>query len=182
MRFLLDTHVWLWLLVSPSRVSETARSLLLQADARRTLSVASLWEAAIKLGRGKLRLERSLSHYLGVSLAELAIDPLAVKPTHALAVAELPLHHRDPFDRMVVAQARIEGLTLVTADPALYAYDVDLLWAGPGQPPRRSDGSGRVGERPRPKIRGSARSAKPARSPGSPRAGTTATASRSRAR
>lgn len=157
MTFLLDTHVWLWLLVSPERVNATARAALLELDIKRLLSAASLWEAAIKVSLGKLRLERTLGHYLTVSLDDSGVQPLSVTTAHALASAGLPLHHRDPFDRMLVAQAKVEGLTLVTADPVLFGYEVELLWAGSGRPPQRSDGAGRIAEGPHPRIRRSDR-------------------------
>ena len=94
------------------------------------LSVASAWELAIKHALGKLPLHGSPSQLVEVSVRELNMSVLPIALGHALAAAGLPLHHRDPFDRMLVAQAQLDGLTLVTADAALQAYGGALLWAG----------------------------------------------------
>lgn len=129
MKLLLDTHVWLWLQEAPERLGDAQG---IAADLRNPLllSACSTWEIVIKFRLGKLQLPEPPAAYLPDRMATSGTTPLAVEHAHALAVAELPHHHHDPFDRMLVAQARQERATLVTADPAIRAYDVDLLWVG----------------------------------------------------
>jgi PIN domain nuclease of toxin-antitoxin system len=126
MRLLLDTHVWLWLQVSPERLSEDMLALLADVRNEILLSAASCWEIAIKYGLGKIALPAAPSVYVPSRMVESGTLPLTVLPVHALRVAELPPHHRDPFDRLLVAQAQHERLPLVSADPALRPYDVEL--------------------------------------------------------
>jgi PIN domain nuclease of toxin-antitoxin system len=127
MRILLDTHVWLWLQVSPERVSAANLELLAAPDTERLLSVASAWEIAIKFAIGKLPLPEPPSRYVPARMSTSATRPLHVSLQHALAVAELPRHHSDPFDRLLVAQAQAEKLPIMTADDKLAPYDVELL-------------------------------------------------------
>jgi PIN domain nuclease of toxin-antitoxin system len=129
MRLLLDTHVWLWLQTAPERlgaalpaVEDPANELL--------LSAASAWEIAIKWQLGKLPLPEPPATYLADRMATSGVRALPVSHAHAAAVAELPRHHSDPFDRLLLTQAGAEGATLVTADTALDPYDVELLRAG----------------------------------------------------
>lgn len=93
------------------------------------LSVASAWEIAIKVGLGRLTLPSAPGDYFERALERSGVTILGIELTHAARVAELPLHHRDPFDRLLVAQAQIEALTLVTADVRLTAYDIDVVRA-----------------------------------------------------
>ncbi|MHC1558601.1 type II toxin-antitoxin system VapC family toxin [Actinomycetospora sp. C-140] len=125
MRLLLDTHTVLWSLGRPGRVGDEARAALTDSTSEMVVSVVSLWEIAIKTSIGKLRVDLDVEE----TVAGLGISVLDVRAEHARAVADLPLHHRDPFDRMLVAQARQEGLTLVTADRRLEAYSVAVLRA-----------------------------------------------------
>ena len=122
---LLDTHVLLWWLDDPTRLTEDARARIARRDTAVFVSSAAAWEMAIKKALGRLDyppdLEAALTH------DHIDILPIAVR--HALAVADLPPHHSDPFDRMHVAQAQLEGLTLVTRDEQLTAYDVRVLRA-----------------------------------------------------
>ena len=126
MRFLLDTHVWLWTLVSAQRIQADTRELLTDPKNRLILSAASSWEIAIKWRLGKLPLPEPPAQFIPPRLVRDGIQPLAVQHHHAQAVAELPEHHKDPFDRLLIVQARIERLVLVTADPMLTHYDVEL--------------------------------------------------------
>lgn len=128
MRALLDTHVFIWWLLDDPRLSPRARAVLQQGDNEILWSAASSWELAIKIARSKLRLPGPLGSYLPAKLREQHITPIPVEHAHAFAVAELPPHHRDPFDRLLIAQARAEGVPLVSNDRQLKAYDVDLLW------------------------------------------------------
>ena len=107
-----------------------ARALIEDERNELLLSAASSWEIALKWSIGKLDLPERPDRYVPARLAASATSGLAVSHAHALAVADLPRHHADPFDRLLVAQARAEGLTLITADRALGPYDVDKVWAG----------------------------------------------------
>lgn len=128
-RILLDTHVWLWFNGAPENLNEAARRALVDPESELFLSAASTWEIAIKHAAGRLELPAPPAQYIPTRLAENNVRPLAIQHGHTLAAAGLPLHHRDPFDRMLVAQARQEGLDLATGDPHLRAYRVEILWA-----------------------------------------------------
>jgi PIN domain nuclease of toxin-antitoxin system len=126
--FLLDTHVLLWWQMDDERLSARCRELM--ADGRNPLlwSAASSWELAIKVGLGRLRLPEPVHRYVPRVLRRNAIHSLAIEQGHALAVAALPSHHRDPFDRLLVAQARMEKIALLSADEQFDAYGVDRVW------------------------------------------------------
>lgn len=124
MRLLLDTHVLIWWLTRRP-VAAQATEAIGDATTEVLVSAASIWEAEIKAASGKLELRTDL----GGQARENAFTELPVNFEHAIAAARLPRHHRDPFDRMLIAQARLEGLTLVTRDPAFRAYDVPVLSA-----------------------------------------------------
>ena len=125
-RLLLDSHVWLWWRTLDRRLSPGTRAAITNAH-EVYLSVASAWELAIKSQLGKLKIPRDLD--LAAVFARGGFVPVPITIEHALVAAGLPPIHRDPFDRMLVAQARVEGLTLVTADPVLSRYDVPVLAA-----------------------------------------------------
>jgi PIN domain nuclease of toxin-antitoxin system len=122
-RLLLDTHVLLWWSTDSPRLQESARDAIRSAG-RVVVSAASAWEAAIKAGSGKLTLNVPFEAVAEVN----GFEKLPITFAHAAAVATLPEHHRDPFDRMLVAQAQAEGLTLVTHDRALDPYGIPILW------------------------------------------------------
>lgn len=124
MRLLLDTHVYLWWLADDANLSEEARLAIADTRSVVHVSAASLWEASIKEALGRLDLGGS---DLAEEIAANGFVELPVTAIHASAAAHLPPHHEDPFDRMLVAQARLEGLTLVTSGERLSAYDVPLL-------------------------------------------------------
>ena len=122
MRLLLDTHVFLWAVAGSARLKPAHRRLSESADEVQ-VSAASIWEVAIKVRLGKVEADpQALVEAIGAS----GFLPLAVKPAHAAAVTSLPDHHKDPFDRLLVAQALTEPLRLLTADAALAAYS-DLV-------------------------------------------------------
>lgn len=123
-RLLLDTRVFLWWRADSPLLGRDARAAIARADLV-FVSVASAWEAAIKMALGKLRLPESFE--AGVLASRFERLPIAF--AHAEAVASLPQHHSDPFDRMLVVQCLSEGLTLVTNDRRLAVYDVDIIWA-----------------------------------------------------
>jgi len=120
---LLDTHVFLWWRTDDRRLKKHARSAIVSAGLV-FVSAASAWEAAIKAALGRLHLPDSLE----TGVEESGFEKLPISFAHAEAAAALPPHHPDPFDRMLIAQARIEGLTLITHDRRLEPYDVPILW------------------------------------------------------
>jgi PIN domain nuclease of toxin-antitoxin system len=115
----------LWLLAGDERLSPPARAAIGASRRPLTVSAVSLWEVAIKRSLGKLRAPADLSRQLA-ALGQVELLP--VSPLHAEAVGELPWHHRDPFDRMLVAQARMEKLAIVSSDAAFAQYGVDVIW------------------------------------------------------
>lgn len=123
MNLLLDTHALLWWLTDDARLSPAARAAVVKGSNVVVVSAASAWEIAIKAARGRLDAPGDLSD----AIARYRFRPLAVTIGHALAAGELPPHHRDPFDRMLIAQAIVEGLTVVTRDPDFEAYGISLL-------------------------------------------------------
>ena len=127
MRILLDTQSWLWMLAEPERFRPASRSLLAERRNELLLSVASLWEIAIKAGMGKLTLPGRPVTYLPPLLERSGVTLLPVQAEHALYVADLPPHHRDPFDRLLVAVALVERLPILSADRTFEAYNVELL-------------------------------------------------------
>ncbi|MBC8093222.1 MAG: type II toxin-antitoxin system VapC family toxin [Pseudonocardia sp.] len=127
MRVLLDTHAWLWMAMDPDRLRAESRDLMVDPDNQVLLSVASTWEIAIKYRLGKLSLPRPPAYFLPDLMARMRIEDLPIESRHALRVAELPDHHRDPFDRLLVAQAMVEGLPVVSADPQVARYDVTVI-------------------------------------------------------
>jgi PIN domain nuclease of toxin-antitoxin system len=128
-KLLLDTQVWIWMRVSPRRLSTAARKILVEEDNELLLSAASPWEIAIKVAAGKLELPCSVEEFVTSRVAATRVTPLAITYLHAIESAALPPHHRDPFDRVLIAQARIEGVPLMTSDPAFRAYSVELISA-----------------------------------------------------
>lgn len=127
MRYLLDTHVMIWVLQEPAQLSAGVRDLLAEEDTEVLVSAASLWEAAIKQSIGKMKLPALASEWLPYALERMRIDVLDMKGRHALTAGSLPRLHGDPFDRMLVAQAVTEKLTLVTRDKAIRRYEVETL-------------------------------------------------------
>ncbi len=124
MKLLLDTHTALWFLSGDERLSETAKHHLTDQSNRVLLSAVVVWEIAIKRSLGKLELPED---YLDLLLGA-GVQALPVSIAHAAAVEGLPWHHRDPFDRLLVAQAAVEAATVVTRDDALRPYGVTLIW------------------------------------------------------
>ena len=125
-RLLLDTHIWLWMRQDKDRVPSPVRRRISKDSVSLYLSAACAMEMSIKTSIGKLRIDGSVSEFIARLLSE-GVTPLPMTIDHALAAGALPLHHRDPFDRTLVAQAQVEGLTLVTADPRIMQYDVATI-------------------------------------------------------
>ena len=128
MRLLLDTCSLIWFYETSPRMSATALDAILSPANRMTVSAASPWEVAIKLGTGKLVLAESFDAFVQHAIHDNGFELLPVQPRHAADLFNLPRHHKDPFDRMLVAQARVEGLTLVTCDDKIALYPVPQLW------------------------------------------------------
>lgn len=127
MRYLADTHVLLWSKQAPEQLGPKARAIM--ADARQEVffSVASIWEIAIKMALGKLKLEATLEEFVDAQRRN-ALQLLPIRVTHAIGVSALPKHHGDPFDRMLIAQAQVEKLEIITVDPAFHLYRVGTVW------------------------------------------------------
>jgi PIN domain nuclease of toxin-antitoxin system len=113
--------------VSPEKLSDSTRALLLAPSTERILSAASIWEIGIKYYLGKLALPVAPSDYVPARLALTMTTPLAISGTHALRASSLPAHHRDPFDRMIVAQSLVEGVPVLSCDGQLDAYGIQRL-------------------------------------------------------
>jgi PIN domain nuclease of toxin-antitoxin system len=128
-RILLDTHCWLWMQTNPRRLSQQNRELLQDSGNQLYLSAASSWEIAIKYALGNLPLPLPPVEYVLSRMETSGTSPLPVQHSHALHAGSLPLHHADPFDRLLIAQAQLENLGILTADRQFEAYEVDLLWA-----------------------------------------------------
>ena len=128
MNLLLDTHAFLWWVAASGELSRKARSAIGSARNECFVSVASGWEIAIEVSLGRLRIDGALDRFLPEQLAANGFQPLAIDLKHAARVATLPFHHRDPFDRLLVAQALEEDLAVVTADPVFATYGVNRVW------------------------------------------------------
>ena len=128
MKILADTHTFLWFVTDAPQLSARAKTILEAPDTERFFSLASVWELAIKTGLGKLTLRKRLEEFLPEQLAANRFALLNIAAEHAFRVGHLPLHHRDPFDRMLVAQSLAENLPLVSSDDALDAYGIKRLW------------------------------------------------------
>jgi len=128
MRLLLDTHALLWWTVDDPRLSSRARDAVQDVRNEVYVSAATVWEISIKAALGRLELPADHDSLWIAELRSNGFRPLPVGIAHAVGVRDLPLHHRDPFDRLLVVQALFEGLTLVSDDQALQAYAVPLLW------------------------------------------------------
>jgi PIN domain nuclease of toxin-antitoxin system len=127
MRYLIDTQVLIWALENSPRLSAMAKELLMNGDNFIFISVASLWEMAIKINLGKLELSQPLSEIIR-RLPELEIDVLTIHPNHVLEVEKLLLYHRDPFDRIIIAQAIRENMEIIRSDEQFPQYPVNVNW------------------------------------------------------
>ena len=128
MRLLLDTHTFIWWDSDPARLSSRARELLYDQENELLVSVASVWEMQIKLQLGKLQLAMALEDLVAAQQEVNGVEVLPVALGHVFALGSLPPHHKDPFDRLLVAQANAEDAALVSGDPVLAQYPVRLLW------------------------------------------------------
>ena len=129
MRFLLDTQIFLWMFLHPKKIGPKLWKCLRDSENGLYFSAASAWEIAVKVRIGKLKLPNSPAPYVPRRARESNILSLSISEEHALAVAELPMEHADPFDRILVAQTQLESLTLITSDPVFQRYDVKCVIA-----------------------------------------------------
>ena len=127
MKFLLDTHTFLFAINEPERLSPAVRGALLNEELPRWVSVVSLWEIILKIQAGKLDLPLEPAYY-HKHLREIGATLLPVDERHSFELIQLPLLHKDPFDRLLIAQARVEDMTLLTRDESIRRYPVTALW------------------------------------------------------
>ena len=128
MRLLLDTHTFLWFVLNDPQLSAAAAALIADPANRIEISPASYWEIAIKIRIGKYALPDPLDVFMQRELAVNDFHVLSIEPRHTMPLTTLSFHHRDPFDRLLVAQAMTEEISLVSADSILYAYPIKRLW------------------------------------------------------
>lgn len=127
-KLLLDTHVFLWWNEASPRLSKRAHDLISDPANRLYLSVVSAWEIVLKASTGKLKLPSAVAVYVPTRIAHYGIETLPLALNHVLAAEILPAHHRDPFDRMLVAQGQVEQLAILTHDPQIRQYNVRTVW------------------------------------------------------
>jgi PIN domain nuclease of toxin-antitoxin system len=130
MNFLLDTHTFLWLINEQysSKLSEEVNRLFLNQENQFNLSIASVWEMAIKVQMGKLDIAQPIGPFILEQLQENEINLFDIRFQHAIKVAELPLHHRDPFDRLIIAQSLVENIPILSKDKIFDAYGIQRIW------------------------------------------------------
>ena len=128
MRLLLDTHAFLWFVTSDERLSPVAEQVMRGSDHELLLSVASVWESAVKYNLGRLPVPEPLDTFIPTQLHANRIALLPIELRHTFEVARLPRHHRDPFDRLLIAQSLTERLPVISADGAFDAYTVQRVW------------------------------------------------------
>ena len=128
MRLLIDTHSFLWFIAGSEHLSATARALIEDESNQVFLSVGSLWEMAIKVSLGRLQLAQPFDVLMSENLRVNGISLLNITVGHAAEIARMPFHHRDPFDRLLIAQARVEDMPIVGTDEAFDVYGIRRLW------------------------------------------------------
>jgi len=128
MKALLDTHVFLWWIMDDPQLSDRARELITNRNNTFYFSAASGWEIMIKARLGRLQLPKNPQRFISEQLSLNNIGSLPVQMSHALHTITLPNHHRDPFDRMLIAQAQLEKISILSADPQIVKYEVKVIW------------------------------------------------------
>ena len=128
MKLLLDTHTFLWWNIEDPQLSVRAREIIANEQNEIFLSVASVWEISIKTAKGKLILPEVPAHYILSRLGLYRFQPLPVHVSHAVRVYDLPRHHDDPFDRLLVAQSQVESIPLISTDAEIRKYEVEVIW------------------------------------------------------
>ncbi|MFI3187955.1 twitching motility protein PilT [Crenothrix sp. D3] len=128
MNLLLDTHAFIWLDIQPSMLSTTATSLIQQSDVNLFLSIVSIWEMQIKIQLEKLHLNATLEETITSQQTINGINILPITPAHIFTLESLPLIHKDPFDRLLISQAKLENLVLISKDSVFKDYKIPLVW------------------------------------------------------
>ena len=128
MRLLLDTHAFLWYVLDDPQLSSAAKAVIENQEADVFVSPASCWEIAIKISLGKYSLTVPFETFWQQGIDQYAFELLPIEVRHVAALINLPFHHRDPFDRLIVAQAMIERIPLISSDPVLDAYSIQRIW------------------------------------------------------
>lgn len=128
MRALLDTHTFLWWVADDSRLSDSARDIIAEPNNTLVLSAASAWEIVIKVRTGKLILPEEPEYYIPSRLASNQFESLPIHLSHALQVSQLPDYHRDPFDRIIIAQSQVEQIPILTLDNLIAQYPISTIW------------------------------------------------------
>ena len=128
MRILLDTHAFLWFVLGDSKLSQAARTAIETTPGDKLISPASYWEIAIKISLGKYTLPLRFEEFVEKGIDDNGFEILPILPGHAAAVAALPFHHRDPFDRMLIGQAVAEKISVVTCDAIFDQYPINCVW------------------------------------------------------
>jgi PIN domain nuclease of toxin-antitoxin system len=127
MRILLDTHIFIWMATEPERLSPRFTASIIDRQNSLFLSLASIWEIQIKVALGKLDLKGDLATIVDIQIEQNSIQLLSIDLEHIYALSNLPAHHRDPFDRLLIAQSQVEKMTLATVDSAFDQYEIDRL-------------------------------------------------------
>ena len=128
MRVLLDTHAFLWWITDDPKLSLRAGEIIKNMDNEVFVSAASGWELVIKTQLGRLKISENPIDFIREQIQLNAFQSLAIRMNHALQIFSLPGHHKDPFDRLLVAQAQVEEMSILTADPQIARYDVAVIW------------------------------------------------------
>ena len=128
MKYLVDTHAFLWLVFDDPRISDRAVALLEDPNNELWMSFASIWEMSIKHSLGKLKFDQPFEEFVTEHVLGTQLDLLPIQMSHLLEVNQLPWHHRDPFDRILAAQCKAEGFTLISNDRAFEGYGLDFVW------------------------------------------------------
>ena len=128
MRILLDTHAFLWYITDNPKLSSKAKSAISYGDSQVFVSKASLWEIAIKVGKGKLKLDGPYEDYIEQQISFNRFTPLNIEYKHLNKLLLLEDHHHDPFDRLLIAQAVSENMPLITVDEKIAKYELDIIW------------------------------------------------------
>jgi PIN domain nuclease of toxin-antitoxin system len=128
MRYLLDTHTFLWWNMDDAHLSNLAKELIANGNNEVFLSAATAWEIAIKTARGRLTLPEDPTRYVSNRMGLHGFQALPVQIHHAVQVYKLPMHHTDPFDRLLIAQSQIESMSLISLDTDIRRYEVEVIW------------------------------------------------------
>lgn len=128
MRYLLDTHTFLWWNMDDAQLSTLAKEIISDNNNEIFLSAASAWEIAIKTTRGRLTLPEDPTRYISNRIQLHGFQALPIQIHHAVQIYKLPTHHADPFDRLLIAQSQIESMPLISIDPDIRRYDVEMVW------------------------------------------------------